>query len=131
MFRYQAACNQVARMIQSKVKKGNLADIMKISKVWEDDILEGKVKLLPLDKFRSIAQVRPTGFTKINLVMNPDSLTTPTCLIHDYTAKVNNTTLSLELVTLEKSIGNLGKHFYHYVFLISSALWILPDVTHK
>ena len=35
MSRFKSACSQVESMIKSKVKKGNLSDILKISKIWQ------------------------------------------------------------------------------------------------
>ena len=76
MSRFKSACGQVGSMIRSKVKKGNLNDILKISNIWEQEVWEGKVKLLPFNEFKELAQLNPTGFTRLNLVLNPDSEST-------------------------------------------------------
>ena len=67
--RFKTACGQVASMIRSKVKKGNLNDILRISKIWEQEVLEGKVKLLPFNQFKELAKLNPTGFTRLNLAL--------------------------------------------------------------
>ena len=60
-------------------------------------------------QFEELSKTEPTAFTRLNLAFNPSSNSTKSRLIHDYTNKVNQTTLSLELLTSEKCIGSLAE----------------------
>ena len=65
--------------------------------------------MLTKKKFDIICTQKPTAFTQLDIVFNPDSNSTPERLIHDFTSKVGSTTLSLEVLTLDKTLGNMGE----------------------
>ena len=100
---------QTAGLIKSKAKKGEMWAIKKINETIKIEINEGKVKRIDLHDFKKIAEVRPTNFGRINLAFNPDSTSTKVRLIHDFTAAVLGTTLSLEILTLDNTLGNMAE----------------------
>ena len=96
-------------MILGKVIKGHLELIKKKYSVWNRGRVDGKIEMLTKKKFGVISSQKPTAFTRLNIIFNPDSLSTPERLIHDFTSKVGSTTLSLEVLTLDKTLGNMGE----------------------
>ena len=96
-------------MIKTKIRQGFLDQVKAVQNIWKDELLEGKVQKITYGQFEEISRSEPTAFTRLNLVFNPSSTSTKSRLIHDYTSKVNQTTLSLELLTSEKCIGSLAE----------------------
>ena len=78
-----------------------------VNGILRKELIEGKIEKLPMDEFQRIAEVEPTAFTRLNLAFNPDSLSSPVCLIHDFTTGVKSTTLSLEVLCLGKTLGSM------------------------
>ena len=107
--RDNSAVKQTAGLIKSKAKKGEMWAIRKIDETIMVDINEGKVRRIELDDFNKTARVRPTNFGRINIAFNLDSTTTKVRLIHDFTAAVMGTTLSLEILTLDNTLGNMAE----------------------
>ena len=77
--------------------------------MWNRELIEGKIRLLTKESFDDISLVKPTAFTRLNIVFNPDSLSTPQRLIYNFTSKVGSSTLSLEVLTLDKTLGNMSE----------------------
>ena len=108
-YRYSSACCQVKKIILGKVSKGHLEAIKKIDSVLNRERVDGKIELLTKKKFDVISSQKPMAFTPLNILFNPDSLSTPERLIQDFTSKIGSTTLSLGVLTLDKTLGNMGE----------------------
>ena len=89
-------------MIKTKVRQGFLEQVKAVQNVWKDELLEGKVSKLTFHEFQEISKTNLTAFTRLNLAFNPASNSTKSRLIHDFTSKIQQTTLSLELLTSEQ-----------------------------
>ena len=69
-------------MIRSKVQKGHLEGVLKVQGIWNDKIIEGKVRKMYFSEFEAINKIKHCAFTKLNLAANPGSQSTPWHLIH-------------------------------------------------
>ena len=65
--------------------------------------------MLSLEEFREKSKEHPTAFGRMNIAFNPDSSSTKVRLIHDFTAQVKGTTLSLEILILDNTLGNMSE----------------------
>ena len=90
---------------------------MKINSVLNQELIERKIRLLTKESFDVISLEKPTAFTWLNIVFNPDSLSTPQRLIHDFTSKIGSSMLSLEVLTLDKTLGNMSEAALSFLLL--------------
>ena len=105
--RLETAERQTAGMIRQKSKKGQLWEIEAVNEIFKKELNVGTVEVLTVDEFKRRAENEPTAFTRLNLAFNPDSLSTPVRLFHDFTTAVSSTTLSLEVLTLDNALGSM------------------------
>ena len=61
--RYNNTICQVKKMILGKIAKGHLQAIKKIDSVWNQELIEGKIRLLTKESFDVISLEKPTAFT--------------------------------------------------------------------
>ena len=107
MDRMHAAERQTAAIIKQKFKRGQLLAIEAVDEIFKKELNEGKVEVLTVEEFRRKAKKEPTAFTRLNLTFNPDLLSTPVRLIHDFTTAVGSTTLSLEVLILDNALDSI------------------------
>ena len=66
--RFHCATRQVSSMIKSKVRKGHLEGVFKVQDIWNDKIIDGKVRTMNFSEFEAASKIKHCAFTRLNLV---------------------------------------------------------------